>query len=429
MKKSTAIILVLCLTAALSACGSGEIYIHESAATPEPKAGAEATAVPETSESRIEDELGAPVILNIHNLSDSFPAPDGSDHVILTYGYDDLDVYLESNHAAAEAINQFLATEDEIYYTGSGNGDGMNAMLELAMDNYAMALEHETETNLAFSCMRVAFVDRSDSRVIAVRYRVNSYTGGAHGLYTDRAYVFDTSSGRLLGFDDLATDRAMLEQFLLDRMDQVLQNDVRYQPVFDYLSAFYPDGDLNEQLKNLFRDGSWTLNEEGLVVFSDLYEIGSYADGIVRFVVPYEELNGLINEAWMPVERIAGGEIHIMGIHDAGSREVRLLDKVFVSDNGSEFRVFAEGTVYDVSVSSVIYVNDDVGFYQTYTHWHCSYLSDLGVQIQTEIPDGMPNLMIRYCDADGTVHSFLVTESGEDGSVLLLEEDRVVAVG
>ena len=41
----------------------------------------------------------------------------------------------------------------------------------------------------------------------------------------------------------------------------------------------------------------------------------------------------------------------------------------------------------------------------------------------------MPDLMIRCRDESGTEHSFLLTESGEDGSVLLLEEDNVAAVG
>lgn len=429
MKKIIPVLLVFCLTAVLSACGTGEIYIHETAETPAPAVETEAVPAETLPTSHIVEELGAPVILNVRNITESFPAPDGSAHMILTYGYDDVDVYLESNFKAAESINQYLATQDEIYYTGSGNGDGINAMLEIATDNFALARDHDTEINTEFSCMRTAYIDRADSRVISVRYRVNSYTGGAHGIYTDRAYVFDTASGRLLSFDDLCSDRAMLEMLLLDKMNQTLREDVRYESVLDYLTAFKPDGNLDDELKALFREGSWTLNDEGLTVFSDIYEIGSYADGIVSFTVPYSDLTGLLNENLLPVERKESGELHIMGIDDFRSRDVRLLDKVFVSDDGQEYKVFAEGTVYDVSVNTVTYINDDIGFYQTETHWFCSYLADLGVQIQTVIPEGMPNLMIRCRDASGKVHSFLLTESGEDGSVQLLEQDNVNAVG
>ena len=429
MKKIIAVILALCLTAALSACGSEESLVQDTADTPRPVAETEPAPTPFVPDPQILEELGAPVILNISNITETYPAPDDPDRVILTYGYDDVDVYLESNTAAAEAINQFLATQDEIYYSGTGNGDGINAVLELAMDNYALIQDHDAGLNMEFSCMRSAYIDRADSRVIALRYRINSYTGGAHGIYADRAYVFDTASGRVLSFDDLASDRSALEKLLLEKMYDTLHNDVRYKPIFDYMVAFKSDENLDEELTALFRDGSWTLTNEGLTVFSDIYEIGSYADGIVRFTVSYEDLAGLLKEEWLPVKRTHDGQLNIMGIDDRGGKEVHLLDKVSISEDGQEFRVYAEGTVYDVSITSVTYISDDIGFYQTQNHWYCSYLSNLGVQVQTAIPDGMPDLMISCRDESGTEHSFLLTESGEDGSVLLLEEDNVAAVG
>ena len=195
------------------------------------------------------------------------------------------------------------------------------------------------------------------------------------------------------------------------------------------MTAFKPDGDLNEQLKELFREGSWVLDEQGFAVFSDLYEIGSYADGIIRFTLSYDELDGILKEELLPVERCENGTLYIRGIDDADGTSIALVDKVTKDPDGAEFRVFCKGTVYDVSIDSVVYISDHVGFYQTDTHWYCSYLSNAGVQVQTLIPDGMPDLMIRYLDAEGNVHSYLITQSGEDGSVILLEEEHIEPVG
>lgn len=429
MKKTIAIVMICCLLAALSACGTGELYIHNAPETPAPVPTVEPAPVVIEPDPQVTELLGAPVILNINNITETYPAPDGSERVILTYGYDEVKVYLESAPLAADAINQVLATQDEIYYSGSGNGDGVNAFLELATDNFGLSQDHGTGLNPEFSCMRSAIVDRADSRVIALRYRTSSYTGGAHGLYTDRVSVFDTASGRLLGFDDLSADRNALEALLLKTMDDQLHNDVRYLPILDYMTTFNPDLELDDMLKSLFREGSWTLDGEGLTVFSDVYELGSYADGIVRFTVPYEELNGVLDEAWMPFDKPADGSLQIKDLDDRDGRAIRLLDKVTITKNGSEFRVYAEGTVYDVSIDSVTYISDDIGFYQTETHWYCSYLSNVGVQVQTKIPDGMPDLMVAYRDSSGERRSFLITESGDDGSVLLLEEEHVTAVG
>ena len=131
----------------------------------------------------------------------------------------------------------------------------------------------------------------------------------------------------------------------------------------------------------------------------------------------------------MPVERTGEGKLEICDLNGEGSSSIRLVDMVSISQNGEEFRIYAQGTVYDVTIESVTYIDDDVGFYKMDPHWYCSYLSDAGVQVQTEIPDGMPNLLICYRDASNAVHNYLVTQSGEDGSVLLKEETMIEAVG
>lgn len=428
MNKKLTVFLALLLALSLCACGSSGIYIHDApeATAPAPtEAPAAETAAPSVDVKAI---LGSPVVLSVSMKTDSYGAPDGSGKTILRYGYDTARVYLADNPKAAEAINQFLARQDEIYYSGTGTGDGVNAILEQATDNYSYALNTGAGVNIEFSCFRAVYVERGDSRVLSLRYRVNSYTGGAHGLYSDRSYVFDTATGRLLTLDDLSADRPALEKALLDMMTDTVQNDVRYQPLIGYVEQF-TELTMEDALKALIREGSWILGEKGLTVFSDINEIGSYADGVVRFTLPYEELDGLLLEQWMPMERPVDGSLSIVPLDKLENGTLNLFDKVTVSGDGQEFCVFAEGAVYDVSVDSVTYISDEVGFYQTETHWYGSYLSDNGIQIQTMIPEGMPNVMIRYLDAAGQSHSFLVTQSGEDGSVLLLEEEMVEAVG
>ena len=429
MKKTIAVFLILCFAAALAACGANDLYIHDPASGAEPPA-AKDTPEPVLTEPDpvVAEALGGQVILSVKNEMQSFAAPDGSGKTILSFGTDTVKVVLD-DRAAAEKINQFLAMKDEMYYTGSGAGDGMYELLELATDNYTLVKELGTSQNTEFSCTRSVIVERGDSRILSLRYRVNSYTGGAHGLYADRVFVFDTATGSLLKLDDIAADRAALEEAMLAKMTDLIENDVRYQPVKEYMKAFQPDLELNDALRSLFREGSWLLDDEGFAVFSDLYEIGSYADGILRFSLSYEELDGILREEYLPFARSESGELFIRSIDSPRSASVILVDKVTTDEKGSEFRVFSQGTVYDVSIDSVVYISDHVGFYQTTTHWYCSYLSNAGVQVQTLIPDGMPDLMIRYLDENGQPHSFLITRSGEDGTVILLEEEHVEAVG
>ncbi len=429
MKKTFALFLCLCMILALAACGTtGELYIHETKETQTP-AATEEPVEPDDGVAMYHADLGTPVIFSVQTNMETYKAPDDSGKIILSFGYNVVKVYLENNPEAAEAINLFLAREDENFYTGVDAGSGVNALLEQALDNFGLAQDTGISTNTEFSCMRSVNFDRGDSRVVTLRYRVNSFTGGTHGEYHDVAFVFDTASGKLLTIDDVSVDRAALDQALLDRMHELIDNDVRYQIIRAYMETMQPDVDLDDALKALIRDGSWELDEKGLTVFSDIYEIGSYADGIYRFTLAYDELEGLIKEDYLPVERTDDGELQILDLHGEGASSVKLVDMVLVSQQGEEFRLFAQGTVYDVTIDSVTYIDDDVGFYKTEPHWYCSYLSDAGVQVGTEIPEGMPNLLISYHDASGDAHNYLVTRSGEDGSVLLKEETLIQPVG
>ena len=429
MKKKIALILACCLLFALAACADSGVYIHDEPAvtlapqTPEPE------PVAEEPRPDIAAEIGAPVIVNVKRELEEKSAPDGSDQTILTYGYDAVRVYLEGNPEAAEEINQYLAMQDELMRSGTVPGEGINAMLELAYDNFGLAMDLGKGGNLEFSWMRSASIRRGDSKVLSVLYDIYSYTGGAHGESKDRAFVFDVETGSLLTIDDLFTDRDALEQAMLDKMLGLIQSDVRYQTIQDYMTMFRPDDKLEDVLKSLFREGSWILDNDGFTVFSDIDEIGTYSDGIISFTLGYDEMADILHEEFLPPDRPEDGTLMLRALNDQASAGIALRDAVTVDANGTAFRLYAEGTIYDVSIDSVTYFSDHIGFYHQETHWFCSYLCDSGVQIRTLIPAGMPNLMIRYTDSSGEEHSMLLTQSGENGEVILLDKDNVTAVG
>ena len=55
-------------------------------------------------------------------------------------------------------------------------------------------------------------------------------------------------------------------------------------------------------------------------------------------------------------------------------------------------------------------------------------MEDSALQLVTVIPDGMPNLKISWRDAEGEKACYL-TQSGEDGSLILMPVEDVEAVG
>ena len=429
MKKIMALILVLALAATMCACDELEkLQQVELPPLPTVEPSQEPETTPEPAEESPEPspeplELGNRVIVSIKNNTEIHNAPDNEAQRILTFSYDTPQVHIEGNDAAAAAINDHIAVLDELYYSGTGNGDGINAMLEMALDNYSYAVDTGAELGLEYSSDRTVSVPRADNAVVSLILSTNTYTGGVHGNYFDRGYVYDAQTGELLTLEKLTSDVDAFSAFAASYLVELAKNDETYASL-DLIE------DLPSAMAALLREGSWYFDDNGLVVFSDVYELASYAEGIIRFTIPYGALEDYIDAKWLPTQRQSGdGSFEVSLLSDVPSGSVEIIDRVTAESEGLELCLKAVGTVYDVSISSVEYADYSHKFFETASHWACSYMSDCAIQLVTLIPEGMPNLMISYTTADGVHHHSLISQSGVDGSISLTDAESVEAIG
>lgn len=438
MKKTLAIILTLTLAFSLCACAELE-SLRDIELPPLPEAGAsaspelspepsvEVTEPPVETPAPVEEQLNNRVIVSSSNTAIQEYDPQNGTELILTFAYESPLVYIEGRDAASAAINDYLALLDETYYTGNDHGvgtaTGFNMLLELAQDNYSYVVANSIEDlGLEFSASRSANVARADAQVLSLVYSFYEFTGGVHGNYYDRAYVFDTETGAELSLDAITSDFDALTAFLVQYMVEKAESDSYYTERIDpsisseqYSAAF----------GQLIREGSWYFGADGLVIFSDTDELGPYAAGIIEFTVPYDELEGKIEEKWLPAERSGQGEFSISLLSDVPEGSIEIIDRVTADETGTEICLSVEGTVYDVKLSRVDYTDT---FFETAQPWACSYMSNCAIQVLTTLPEGMPDLMLSYKTADGETHTFLVSESGEDGSLILVD-GLIEAVG
>lgn len=444
MKKITTIILVMALMAALCGCGSLN-NLKNVELPPLPDANAqqtepspEVTAEIDTTNSIPESALPQHVIVSMEKHSEEHYDPQNGDTLILSFSYETPRVYIEGRPEASNAVNEYIATVDETYYTGNdygigeGSGDyamsGLNGMLEMATDNYSYAVENGvTDMPLEFSSSRTGRVERIDSRVLSMVYTTYTFTGGVHGSYFDTGYTFDTESGEYVTLDMLSGSADELKAFLADYMMGLYTSDKDGYYSERVFADMIPDGDVNAAIAALVRDGSWYFNEDGMVIYSSVYELGPYAAGIVDFVIPYSDLAGHIDDKWLPAERTAeGGSLTLKAQSDIADGSIEIIDKVTVDAEGEALCLEAEGTVYDVRLASVDYSDR---FYETAQLWACSYMSDCVLQLDTMIPDGMPDLMVSFRDASGAQTRLLLTQSGENGAYILMNDSDIEAVG
>lgn len=297
---------------------------------------------------------------------------------------------------AAAAINKVLgaAYDDAAQYRDTLKEDAYSAYLE----GYALS---------AFSYSYKLVVERCDEAVISVCVHESIYSGGAHGIFSQTTYNFDTKTGKLLSVDDLSDDADALTEHIAS-----------------YIQSDYADSVTNNepdlsQVPNLIENGQWYFTNEGMVVFAQLYEIASYAAGMPTFIVPYDELDGFVSKSVMPKDRTGEGEIVLS---DKGDKVAEFA----INPEGETFALAADGTVYDVKIYEAL-----MSPYSGYLVLQgCVYYRNVMsdgeyVSVSRYIPDVYCNIVLIYTDAEGVEHSCGVAQSGEDGSVYLIYDPEI----
>ncbi len=426
MKKLTAIVLLAALCLSLGACSALQKPLPTPVPTeapppvPTPAPTPEPTPVPTPT-----PPAGERVIVSIERTELQAMDPQTGETVILRFSYDTPSVEMEANPEAAAKINEFLALQSDAFYTGEDYGDGYgtgyNNMLTLAEDNYYYQTSSGVEyPNLEMSADRRAAVLRNDGEVLSVLLSDYSYTGGAHGSALSRAYCFDVATGELLTLESISLDPTAFAVYLADTMLQMIADDAQLQERI-YIE---PEG-LDAAVSALVRDGSWYFDYDGLMIFSDDYELSSHAAGPIGFRIPYDGAAAYLQPRYIPAARAESGSFSVVPAEAMAEGSTEIIDMVKLGEGTQTLYLIADGTLRDVRLTGVQYTGD---FYETAQLWSCSMMHNCAVQIATDIPDGMPNLKLSYHTDEGQ-RSYYLTQSGEDGSLILLLAESIEAVG
>ena len=373
------------------------------------------------------------IIINFEQTRLEARDPQQGTELILSFSYETPYVHIPANTAAEENINEYIAMLNESFYTGddygvvydSGCAPGYLNMLTEAEDNYNFITGAGIE-NAAYELAnsRSASVQRCDERVLSLRFYDYVNLGGVHGSYAYRAYNFDTVTGELLALEDLSDDADALKAFLKSYIiERVRESDELQQQMAGFVdSEGMPSAE--DALSALVREGSWYMNDYGMLICSDLYELGPYAAGTMEFFVPFTSLDGYVKSEYIPAAMAETGSFSVVPAEQMNESSKEIIDMLRLSDDGEALYLVVEGAVKNVRLAKVDYADR---FYETETLWHCSTMNNCVLQLITHVPEGMPELKISYKDAEGE-HVYYLSQSGIDGSFILVD-DGIEAVG
>ena len=429
MKKILCALLCLCMVFSLCAC-AGQDASGQQTAAPDGAGDAAAadtdgaTAVDAASAEKQGAELGDRVIIYTKKTQESYNGPDGS--VILVFSYVTPRVRIDERAEVAEKINEQLNLLEEAYISGTGNEGGRNHLLESATDNFIYIHETGADLNKVFTSARTVRSMRADGSVVSFRFWTSVYTGGESGKHSYFGISYDTQTGEKLTLDSLSPDPEAFKKALVENLIALVREDIILSDEMSQAGI-----DAESALTAVVREGNWYFDTDGIVVFPAFGELRAEDKGLPMFTVPYSALEDLMYERYLPVKREGAGSLEIVRVGDVQDGTVASIDRLVLSDEGEEMYLKVDGTVYDLRISSMYYVDQAEGderFYETDLHWYASYMSDCALQLSAVVPNGMPDLMITYTDRENVLQRRFLSESGVDGGITLVD-NTIEAVG
>ena len=416
MKRRISWLLALTLALSLGACGQ-----TQTTADPAPTAvttpGRTDTPAPIATDVPV-IYINAPVSVEISRTSETVMDDTDSD-VLLRYSADRPQISLPDNTAAAERINAALLEDYRFFTEGEANMEGpvgKAAFADAAREEYRMRCTDGTKDAFyPYQLERTVDVTRGDDRVLSLTYLDATYLGGAHGYAGLSAVDYDLRTGEKLRLEDLSDDPAA---FLEQCADWLWEDSRSGEHTALALGGYFPD--YEEALPGLLRDGNWYFADEGIVVIANPYEIAPYASGRIEFTLPYDWLCWQIRDEYLPTARKGSGSLTGEIRDTAGAADYLVDDGT--NGQGACVLFTAHGPVEDISLVRVEYLEYSNSFLDDGTLWYASHLNDgKTLQLRTWIGDVLPTLKIRWKQSDGKQEEYLISQSGRDGSLVLLD--------
>ena len=264
------------------------------------------------------------------------------DGVTLVYENYALAEFVSQDPARTEWVNGMLGGIRRDFQVDSSN------LYTYAADFVA---EWGTDGFYSYSNYQQLGVARHDDAVASLISLSSLYSGGSHPNAVQTAYNLDIDDQRLLTLEDVILESAAPELAKLVRAGV----DEKFTMIDGGNGLFEDYGDT---IDNSMLYGNmtpyWYLNDRGLVIFYNQYELGPYAAGIIKVEVPYESLTDILTEEYLPVvEETVLGDLLLRG-----QWEGRNTIPILIEPEGEIIRVGVEGVVRQVQLSEILWLGE-----------------------------------------------------------------------
>lgn len=194
-------------------------------------------------------------------------------------------------------------------------------------------------------------IARHDETVVSLICLSSLYSGGSHPNAVQTTYNLDISGQRILKLEDVIHEEKAAELAALVHADV----DEKFAPI-DGGTGLFEDYAATIDSSMVYGNMTpyWYLNDTGLVIFYNQYELGPYAAGIITVELTYESLEGILLEEYhrVPANGVPG-DLLLRGNWE-GWHNI----PITIEAEGEQLLVGVEGRVYQVQLSEVLWLED-----------------------------------------------------------------------
>jgi hypothetical protein len=161
--------------------------------------------------------------------------------------------------------------------------------LKTMMDDQIATLNEEGTPDEEEYGVNYGVIDYSNKKIVTFVIMTTGSMGGVP-WNEEEGYSFDRTTGNQLTLNDICMNETKCKDFLLDYFLLQLKNDERYENLYDDYKTTVE--------KDIYKDGNWYLNDEGLVLIVPKYEISDGGAGLFSYTIPYNIINDYLNEKY-----------------------------------------------------------------------------------------------------------------------------------
>ena len=214
-------------------------------------------------------------------------------------------VTIPENEEASQKINDYVKIDLDEWADSDlsespdfgelAEEDKKITLLDMAQNHFDSMAEFGEGTFHPYFEEQEYEVKTKNHQMISFAVRFASYSGGAHGYNGYFGETFNTQTGEKLTLKDIAVHEEEFKNFCIDEIMSLSKEDKYKYEGQSIFFEFY-----EEQVPELMNDDSWYFAEDGLTFTANPYHLAPYAAGVLDFVIPYEDLKGIVQPQYLP---------------------------------------------------------------------------------------------------------------------------------